>query len=111
MYFVFSKLNPVRNVARNAPPVPTIPVMKPEIPPPVIVVLVFAANFSEGLSKNKTENVIKNIPRIICKILCGSIPTRQVPKKLRSMLGIPKCSYHFLIQSVSEEIDSSYISN
>ena len=47
MYFVFSKLNPVRNVARNAPPVPTIPVMKPEIPPPVIVVLVFAANFSE----------------------------------------------------------------
>jgi hypothetical protein len=56
MYFVFSKLNPVRNIARNAPPVPTIPVMKPEIPPPVIVVLVFVANFSEGLSKNKTEN-------------------------------------------------------
>jgi hypothetical protein len=54
-------------VAHNAPPVPTIPVMKPEIPPSEIVVLVFAANFSEDLSKNKTENAIKDIPRIICK--------------------------------------------
>lgn len=76
----------MRNIARNAPPVPTIPVMKPEIPPPVIVVLVFAANFSEGLSKNKRENAIKNIPRIICKILCGSIPTREAPKNLEVCL-------------------------
>jgi hypothetical protein len=61
--------------------------MKPEIPPPVIVVLVFAANFSEGLSKNKTDNAIKNIPSIICKILCGITPTREAPKKLSRMLG------------------------
>ena len=41
MYFVFSRLNPVKNVARNAPPVPTIPVMNPDILPPVIVILLF----------------------------------------------------------------------
>jgi hypothetical protein len=78
------------DAARNAPPVPTIPV-KPEILPPVIVVLVlFAANFSEGLIRNKTENATKNIPRIICKMLCGITPTRDAPKKLRNMLGRPK---------------------
>jgi hypothetical protein len=34
MYFVFSKLKPVRNVALRAPPVPTKPVINPDIPPP-----------------------------------------------------------------------------
>jgi hypothetical protein len=84
--------------------------MKPEILPPVIVVLVFAANFSEGLIRNKTENAIKNIPRIICKILCGSIPTREAPKKTLKYTGYAKCNYYFLVQSMSEEIDPTYIS-
>jgi hypothetical protein len=38
IYFVFSKLNPVRKVALSAPPVPTKPVIRPEIPPPVIAI-------------------------------------------------------------------------
>ena len=83
-------------MARNAPPVPTMPVMKPEILPPVIVVLVFAANFSDGLSRNKTDNAIKNIPRISCKILCAIAPTREAPKKLRTTLGIPNVIIIFL---------------
>ena len=82
-YFVFSRLNPVRNIARNVPPVPTIPVIKPEILPPVIVVLVFAANFSEGLSKNKTENTIKNIPRVICRMVCGITQQQKHQESLR----------------------------
>jgi hypothetical protein len=77
-------------VAHNAPPVPTIPVMKPEIPPSVIVVLVFAANFSEDLSKNKTENAIKDIFR-----------TREAPRKLSSMLGIPNVIIIFLSNNYS----------
>jgi hypothetical protein len=55
IYFVFSRLNPVRNIALSAPPVPTIPVMKPEILPPVIVVLVFAANFRNNYLKFRTK--------------------------------------------------------
>ncbi|SRR5215203_413531 len=38
IYFVFSKLNPVRKVALSAPPVPTKPVIRPEMPPPVITI-------------------------------------------------------------------------
>lgn len=96
MYFVFSKLNPVRKVALRAPPVPTKPVTNPDMPPPVITVHKLVGNFSAGLNKNEIEITIKNIPRMTLRISCESMPTREAPRKLSKMLGIPNIIIIFL---------------
>jgi hypothetical protein len=65
---VFSKLKPVKKVALSAPPVPTRPVIRPEIPPPVITIFLLVGTLSDGLTKNKADIIIKNIPKIILSI-------------------------------------------
>jgi hypothetical protein len=77
-------------VALHAPPVPTKPVIRPEIAPPVIIVVVLVGNLSSGLCKNKIDIIIKNIPRITFKLSCDNSPTIKAPIKLRTMLGMPK---------------------
>jgi hypothetical protein len=96
MYFVFSRSKPVRNVALRAPPVPTKPVINPDIPPPEITVHKLVGNFSAGLNKNEIEITIKNIPRMTLRMSCESIPTRKAPRKLSKMLGIPNVIIIFL---------------
>jgi hypothetical protein len=96
MYFAFTKLNPVRKVALNAPPVPKSPVMSPETPPPVITVLVLVGNLTAGLNRNKIEITIRNIPRITLRISCDNMPTIEAPTKLSRMLGIPNVIIIFI---------------
>lgn len=96
MYFVFSRLNPVRKVILRAAPVPTKPVTNPDMPPPVITVHILVGNFSAGLNKNKVENTIKNIPRTTLKIPCESMSTREAPRKLSKILGMPNVILIFL---------------
>lgn len=103
-YFVFSRLKPVRNVALRAPPVPTKPVTNPDIPPPEITVHKLVGNFSFGLTKNETEIKIKNTPRITLRVSCEIIPTREAPRKLSKMLGIPNVIIIFLSNPCLKEL-------
>ena len=96
IYFVFSKLNPVRKVARKAPPVPTKPVIKPEILPPKNTVFIFDGNFSLGFIKNNAEIIIKINPRIDFNIFWDNNCTAKAPIKLNIMLGIPNVISIFL---------------
>ena len=62
MYFVFSKLNPVKKVALSVPPVPTKPVIRPEIPPPVITIFLLVGTLSDGLTRIKQILLSKIYP-------------------------------------------------
>ena len=54
----------MKYVALSAPPVPTKPVIRPEIPPPAIIIFLLVGTFSDGLTKNKADIIIKMLQEL-----------------------------------------------
>lgn len=96
MYTFFSSPKPIKKAPLIAPPVPINPAKNPEIPPPVMLVIVWDGNLIFFLKKDIMANIIKKMPRNNFNNSCDVKLTIYAPIMVKRTLGIPNKIINFL---------------
>lgn len=96
IYFSFGKSNDVKKAARRAPPVPTSPAKNPEMPPPMMLLVVVGLACKSFFKSDMTEYRARKMPRIAFRVSCGRFFAKKAPMIVNNMLGNPNFIIRFL---------------